>query len=155
MAASSKRLVQWMDEEGMAPEWLKQVDWAIDYDTAQITQEKVDQLEVPVNEFFLTKTASEISEEAAKRGFMACPTSNAKDIYGDPHLKARDFWENVEHSELGNTLTYCGPFVKLSEAAVKIFRRAPLIGEHNEQVYERELGLSREELTRLRQAEVI
>ena len=155
MAASSKRLVQWMDEEGMAPDWLKQVDWAVEYDTAQITQEEVDRLSEPVDKFFLTKTAAEISEEAAKRGFMACPTSNAKDICEDPHLKARHFWEKVEHPELGDTLTYCGPFVKLSEAAIKIFRRAPLIGEHNEQIYERELGLSREELTRLKQAGVI
>jgi len=144
-----------MDEEGMAPDWLKQVDWAAAYDTSQITQEEVDRLEEPVNKFFLTKTAAEISEEAAKRGFMACPVSNARDICEDPQLKARDFWENVEHPELGDTLTYCGPFVKLSEAAIKIFCRAPLIGEHNEQIYERELGLSREELILLRQAEVI
>jgi formyl-CoA transferase len=35
------------------------------------------------------------------------------------------------------------------------YRRAPLIGEHNEEVYINELGLSKEELLTLKQAGVI
>jgi crotonobetainyl-CoA:carnitine CoA-transferase CaiB-like acyl-CoA transferase len=61
----------------------------------------------------------------------------------------------VEHPELGNSLSYCGPFVKMSETPLKIKRRPPLIGEHNEEVYEEELHFRREELLFLKQSHVI
>jgi crotonobetainyl-CoA:carnitine CoA-transferase CaiB-like acyl-CoA transferase len=103
----------------------------------------------------MTKTTSEVSEETAKRGIMGCPVSNSRDICNDHHLEARNFWQNVPHPELGESLTYCGPFVQLSEAAMTVRRRAPLIGEHNREVYEKELGIGREALILLKQAGVV
>ena len=58
-------------------------------------------------------------------------------------------------SELGTTVTYPGPFAKASETPIKTSRRAPLIGEHNEEVYLDELGLSQQDLLTLQQAKVI
>ena len=52
-------------------------------------------------------------------------------------------------------LTYPGAPVKMTETPWKIHRRAPLIGEHNEEVYLKELGLSREELALLKANGVI
>jgi formyl-CoA transferase len=43
----------------------------------------------------------------------------------------------------------------MSEARCTIRRRAPLIGEHNQEIYKGELGLSDEELGILKQAAVI
>ncbi len=60
----------------------------------------------------------------------------------------------VEHPEMGDRLTYCGPFIKFSEAAIDIKRRPPLTGEHNEEVYG-ELGISKQELLALQQAGII
>lgn len=82
------------------------------------------------------------------------PLSTAEDLWENAQLRARDFWVPLEHPELGVTLPYCGPFVKLSETPLKIERRAPLIGEHNEEVYG-ELGIAAGELARLKQAGVI
>jgi crotonobetainyl-CoA:carnitine CoA-transferase CaiB-like acyl-CoA transferase len=53
------------------------------------------------------------------------------------------------------SITYHGPFLKTSETFDRVYRRAPLIGEHNEEVYIRELGMSKEELLTLKQMEVI
>jgi len=61
----------------------------------------------------------------------------------------------VEHPELGTTITYPGAFGIFSEMSPRISRRAPLIGEHNEEIYEKELGISREKLITLKQAGVI
>ena len=155
MADSTARFVQWMDEEGAAPQWLVKRDWVFEHDTSKMTQEEVDRVINPFVEFLRTKTKSEVSEEAAKRGIMACAVSDTADICHDRHLQARDFWVEIEHPELGQSITYNGPFIKLSEAPMKTFRRAPLIGEHNEEIYEKELGLSREELIRLCEAGVI
>ncbi len=153
--ASSAALVRWMDEDGMAPEWLKSFDWVNEFDTAKITQEVVDPVAGTVANFFLTKTKKEIMERALRDRIIVAPVNTAEDIWRNPHLTARDFWIKVEHPELGESLPYCGPFAKMSTTPLKIRRRAPLIGEHNEEVYEQELGLQREELLFLKQSHVI
>jgi len=43
----------------------------------------------------------------------------------DAQLKARDFWTEIPHAELGGTLTYPRPCVAFSEAPCDIRRRAP------------------------------
>ena len=55
---------------------------------------------------------------------------------------------------MGDAITYPGAFVKPSEAAFGIRHRAPLIGEHNEEIYG-ELGFSEGELAILKQEGVI
>lgn len=151
MAESTARFVGWMKDEGAAPQWLIDRDWVFDHDTSKISQEEIDRVIKPFADFLSTKSKSEVSEEAVKRGIMSCPVSDIRDICDDLQLKARDFWVDIEHPELGSKLTYNGPFVKLSEAPLRIRRRAPLVGEHNPEIYVDELGLSKEELVRLRQ----
>ena len=56
----------------------------------------------------------------------------------------------VEHPELGDTITYAGAPLQMSHHRWGIRQRAPLIGEHNEEVYQAELGLSREEVAILK-----
>ena len=73
----------------------------------------------------------------------------------DKQLQSRGFWKRVEHSELHNTITYPGAFAKLSETPIRLHRRAPLIAEHNEDIFVKELGISKEELTALRKEGVI
>jgi crotonobetainyl-CoA:carnitine CoA-transferase CaiB-like acyl-CoA transferase len=70
-------------------------------------------------------------------------------------LKSREYWVDLEHPELGTKITYPGPFVKLSETPIRINRRAPLIGEHNEEIYIKELGMTHKELQALKRAKVI
>ena len=60
-----------------------------------------------------------------------------------------------EHPELGDTITYPGAFAKFNNNPIEIRRRAPLIGEYNQEIYEEELGMSREQLILLKQAGVI
>ena len=72
-----------------------------------------------------------------------------------PQLVERGFWTEVAHPELGTSLTYPGGFVKLTEADCGIRNRAPLIGEHNNEIYCGELGISEEELSTLKQGNII
>ena len=53
------------------------------------------------------------------------------------------------------TITYPGYAIKMSETPYRVQRRPPLIGEHNEQVYEKEMGYSREQLVTLKNRGVI
>ena len=53
------------------------------------------------------------------------------------------------------TLTYPASFHALSLTPGKIKRRAPLIGEHNDEVYGKELRISKSQMALLKQAGVI
>ena len=86
---------------------------------------------------------------------MLCPVSTFSEIATNAQLKAREFWTDMRHPELDTTIRYPGAFIKMSETPVAIKRRAPLISEHNLDIYEGELGLSRSELAALEQARII
>ena len=86
---------------------------------------------------------------------MLYPVATTDDMLENAQLAARGFWEEVEHPELGTTITYPGSFANSSEISPRISRRAPLIGEHNQEIYEQELGISKEKLVTLKQAGVI
>jgi benzylsuccinate CoA-transferase BbsE subunit len=150
----NRALVDWMYEEGMCPDYLKNIDFNT-WDVFNITQEGWEEIESPVGKFFLTHTKAELLEEGAKRKCPICPVSSPSEVVNSLQLKAREFWINVEHPELGTTLKYPGFFGKLSETPCKIYRRPPLIGEHNMEVYKDILGLSEEEIVMLKQANII
>jgi crotonobetainyl-CoA:carnitine CoA-transferase CaiB-like acyl-CoA transferase len=71
-----------------------------------------------------------------------------EDVVNSPQWRAREYWQEVEHPELGRTFLYPGPFVKFSATPIQYRRRAPLLGEHNAEVYGA-LGLSAGELALL------
>jgi crotonobetainyl-CoA:carnitine CoA-transferase CaiB-like acyl-CoA transferase len=80
---------------------------------------------------------------------------NISDLMDNPQLASRDFWINLPHPEMNDSLTYPGPFAVLSESPIAIRRRAPLIGEHNTEIFEKELRISRKDMAALKKAEVI
>jgi len=151
---SSRALVDWANSEGYALE-LKDFDFATMWDNATLTQEESDARNSCIARFLMTKTKAELYEEAVKRGVLLAPCSTFEDVLVNAQLEARDFWEMVEHPELGESLKYPGAPVKLKETPWKIHRRAPLVGEHNEEVYVKELGLSKEEMAVLKANGVI
>jgi benzylsuccinate CoA-transferase BbsE subunit len=104
---------------------------------------------------FMAHTKAELLNKALKREIQLYPVSTPADILENPQLAARGFWESVEHPELGTAISYPGAFVLASEASPRIVRRAPHIGEHNADIYEKELGMSKEELVTLKQTGVI
>jgi len=108
-----------------------------------------------VSNFLGTVSKKEFQEEAVKKRIMGYPVSTPKDIMEHPQLAAREVWQDVEHPELGTPITYPGPWVKLSQSSCGIRRRAPLIGEHNHDIYVGELGLSEDELKESKERGII
>jgi len=152
-AKTFHELVNWMDSEGMANEYLRAVDWE-NLDMFNVTQEVVDQISKPIEEFFLSHTKREIAQGAVKRGISICPLSSMEDLLNDAQLESRNFWVEIEHPELNTKITYPREFVKSSEKVCATRSRAPLIGEHNEEIYG-EVGLSKQDLVVLKQAGII
>jgi len=153
-ALANEQLAEWMDAEGMLPEEWRGRDWSqLDFNI--INQEELDHHTAVVSEFFERHTRQELWEESQKRGIWIYPASNMKDLMENPQLKERGFWVPIHHDELDDTVTYPGPFAVFSETPIGEWRRAPLIGEHNEEIYEREMGFSKEDLVVLAEAGVI
>jgi len=146
--------IKWMEEEGMLDDFLREFDWAA-FDYATATPEVIEGVAERTRKFFMARTKAELFEEALKRNVMLYPVATIADIMENAQLAARGFWMEVEHPELDSIITYPGAFAYASEVPPGISRRAPLIGEHNQEIYEKELGFSSEELIILRQAKVI
>ncbi len=146
-------LLEWMDREGMLGP-LKGFDFR-SWDAWSSTPEQTRLISDVLAAFFRTKTKGEIFQAALKYGFFAAPVSDARDLWENPQLRARDFWVELEHPELGISIPYPGAFVSMSRTPIRLRRRAPLIGEHNQEVYQAELGLSSQELRRLQAEGVI
>lgn len=153
-ARVNRALVEWMDSEGMANEFLRTIDWE-SFDMGLSTQEFHNKLEERLAAFFLRHSRAELYQEAINRRIMLYPVSASWEGLNSPQLKARGFWVEVAHEELGTTILYPGAFIKSSEAHVGIRRRAPLIGEHNEEIYEGELRIAKETLVALAKSRVI
>ena len=103
----------------------------------------------------MAHTKAELLEGAVKHQVMLYPVSTTADLLKNVQLIARGFWVQVEHLELGTEITYPGAFGCSSEISPEISRRAPLIGEHNEEIYESELGVTKDSLVMLKQSGVI
>ena len=153
-AKTNRALIQWLDEEGLAAEDLKVIDWE-SFDMAQATEKVYPLISKPLGTFFGMHTREELYKGALERKIMLYPVNTVEDLLKDPQLKARGFWQEVEHPELGMTFIYPGAFVSIPQAPIGIRRRAPLIGEHNEEIYEKVLGFSREKTIILKQEKVI
>lgn len=151
---TNQALVEWMDSRGKAPEFLKNKEWKT-FNIAEVTQEEIDQMEEPIARFFEQVTKKEFLEEVIQREMLGYPVATVEEIFQDPQLEARNFWQSVDHPELGNSILYPGGFAKFSEAPCGIWRRAPLIGEHNEEVYCREMGMTKEELAKLKEEGIV
>jgi benzylsuccinate CoA-transferase BbsE subunit len=151
---TNRAIVKWMEEENIAPDHLKNFNWNA-FDMATQTQEMQDQIEIHISRLFSKFTKEELYNEAMKRGIMLGPVNTSKDIIENNQLRARKFWVDIYHSELSTHIRYPGAFAKLSETPINIRYRAPLIGEHNQDVYQSELGLSNSELNNLQKGGVI
>jgi CoA:oxalate CoA-transferase len=106
-----------------------------------------------VRPWFLQRTKKEIVEICQEWRVPAASVNDVSDLLKEEQYKARDFWLELDHPEAG-VLPYAGPPFKMSETPAG-YQRAPLLGEHNEEIYMNRLGLTRMEMDRLRRERII
>jgi benzylsuccinate CoA-transferase BbsE subunit len=147
-------LVKWMSDEGLATEFLNNYDWD-DLDYMTVNQDIINQIEEPTRIFFLSHTKSELLAGAVKHRIFFYPQFTTADILTDIQLVDRKFWVELTHPELNTTIRYPGAFAVASETPFRVTRRAPLIGEHNQEVFQTLLRLSPDEIRRMAREKVI
>ena len=153
-APANQALSQWMDDDGIENPLREIKDWNT-YDRSTVTLEEKTVREKAMAQFFLGHTKKELDTEGRRRGINAAVANTPDEVAEHSQLKARDYWVELEHQELGRTMPYPGHFFLSTETTTKIKRRAPLVGEHNTEVYKELLGLSDLEITELKNNGVI
>lgn len=104
-------------------------------------------------EWALGQDNQEAWRKAQEHRAMAAPINSAADLHVDPHYAYRGFWNRIE-TDAGLTSYPASPFT-MDNARVSVRRPAPVLGEHNVEIFAGELGFSREELGKLKQGGVI
>lgn len=117
-------------------------------------QEYRDLLDIYINDMTETMSVEHVYHEGQRRHIALTPLNRPAQVIRDAHLAARDYFVELEHASVG-PLRYPGAPYRHSATPWRLSRAAPRIGEHNDEVYGRELGLSPERLRALRDARVI
>ena len=163
-------LFDWMEKDGMIGDLREKHQAVIDkltdlmfifgitmnleaYD--KFLDEDFPPVENQLKAFLMSKTKQELYEGGQGRRIQLSMVSTVEDLLASPQLNALGYFVDVEHPDLGATLKYPGAPYHLSATPWRIERRAPLIGEHNLDIYEKEMGFSREKIIQLKQGGII
>jgi len=111
-----------------------------------------DQWQPTADAWFAERTKAQATEDLLAAGLPVGPVQNASDLFGDPHLQARQMLPAIEDPIVG-PYQMAGPVPRLSGSEPCI-GPAPTLGQHTECVL-RSIGYGPEKIAALRQAEVI
>ncbi len=131
------------------PEW---TGWDLFKTTADRVNNQ-DVIEMKVEEWLVDHTMEEVFEMAAKARLPIAPVANLDLVLEMGQLKSRDYFQQLEHPAAGN-LIYAGAPYKLTTNAWQLRRPAPLLGQHNREIFE-QFGISKDEFVSLEKAGVI
>src|SRR5262249_32075685 len=110
----------------------------------------LDRIVPPVERFLQSHTKQELFDGAVARRILLFPVATPADICSNPQLEARRYFRKVDHPDLGTPLTFLGPFVEASATPPQLPRFPPRLGQHNAQIFVEEMGLTVDDLCRLR-----
>ncbi|MCH2518634.1 MAG: CoA transferase [Dehalococcoidia bacterium] len=113
-----------------------------------------DELDEIISRWTSTQSQYQVMEALQSAGIPAGPVLNAKALLADPQYRARGFFQPADHADetgLGRK-EYVGRGWSLSESPINPIRPAPMLGEANDYVLSRMLGLNDEEIQRLKDA---
>lgn len=101
------------------------------------------------------RDARELMAALQARGVHAMRLEHQEEMFEDPHLNARDYFQPLTHPEAG-THQYPGPMTKFSrQPLIPLRGPAPCLGEHNREVLQGLLGLGDDDYQQLLDDEII
>lgn len=114
----------------------------------------IDVLDAVITKSTKLLTKQELFEQGQERDIGVFPCYTVAEVANCPQLAARDFFLEADHPVVGRLKYPRTPYL-IEGAPMPITRHAPLLGEHNEEIYTEELGLSKEQLDIMRAAGII
>jgi CoA:oxalate CoA-transferase len=100
------------------------------------------------------RTTAEWADVFEKDGIPYSPVNNVKQICEDPQIRFRDMLVEIDQPGIGK-MKIAGSPLRLSETPGKVYRGAPALGEHTEEILTTLLKKKKTEITALRNEGVI
>ncbi len=124
--------------------------WLSDGRFATLAQRK--EHETDLNELIAAWTREQDAERIMWRlqcrGVHAARINTVRDLFSDPQIAFRNFWQKQEHPEIGSQ-NYRVVSYELSQTPGRVRRAAPCLGADNEEVFIDWLGIPREQYEEL------
>jgi len=137
-----KRLVEFMGNP----------EWASDelFKDRLARGQNIDALKALMMEWLSGWKVQDLYREAQQRRIPFAPVNTMQYLYESEHLREREFFVQLDQPEMG-TLNLPGMPSRYGSAPWALRRPAPRLGQHNEEIFCGELGLTSERLNALRQ----
>ena len=113
-----------------------------------------DEIQPHIEEWMARHTSDEIYRRAQERSVPVGPVRTVAEVMAWEQARQRGFFAEVEHPEAGR-LEYPTAAYRFSKTPWRAERPAPLLGQHNDEVFRGRLGYSRRDLVRLSAAGVV
>ncbi|MEA1959523.1 MAG: CoA transferase [Chloroflexota bacterium] len=112
-----------------------------------------DEVEAAIRPWVESHSTKEVFDACCDWRIPCGMVLGVEELEGDPQYEARSYFREIDHPEAGR-LKYPGAPFKMSETPADI-NRAPLLGEHNDEIFIDMLGMSRDEIGGLKERNVI
>jgi CoA:oxalate CoA-transferase len=112
------------------------------------------ELEPILSEAMKVRTTYEWVSELEQMGIPCGPVNTIDKVAGDPQIKARNMIIEIEHPEAGTFKVVNSPF-RFSRSSYKVEKASPELGAHNEEVLGSLVGMTPEQIGRLKDAGII
>ncbi len=138
--------------EGSVPEWYANEPRY--QDRRELSLKYADEMDSLLAPWLMSHTKKEIYDLCLEKRIPFAPVRNMEEVVNDEHLKVREYFVEYDHPAAGR-LKYPGAPGKFTETPWSIEVPAPLLGQHNEDIYCGRLGYAKQELAELRIGGVI
>lgn len=148
---------------GAGERWLPRIFAMIDrpdlvnnpkFANAEARMKNIDEFNAVFYGWLAEHTKQEVFDAAAKARYPIAAVYNTRELVDNPHYRSRGFFVDIDHPVAGR-FAYPGAPVIMSEGGYAIRRPAPLLGEHNAEIYGERLGYSAHDISLLRRNDVI
>ena len=123
------------------------------FDSSARRQDNASQLAQILETIFLRGSSQHWLDLLEGAGVLCAPVNYSRELFTHPHVLENDLVAEHDSADLGR-LKQRGMVVKLSETPGKLWRAAPGLGQHTDEVLS-ELGYSEEKIQELRGKRVI
>jgi crotonobetainyl-CoA:carnitine CoA-transferase CaiB-like acyl-CoA transferase len=107
-----------------------------------------------LTEWLVNHNKEDLYHQGQAAGVPFAVAYSSKDLVDSEQLAERGFFTEIDHPKTGKVKYPSAPY-NFSETPWQVIRPAPLLGEHNEDIFTRRLGHSCEKMAKLGAAGVI
>ena len=118
--------------------------------TLELRKDNEDELEAIITAWTSTRRADEVANALQRAGVPAAVVADNRYLADeDPHIRARDYFVELAHPEVG-VKQHCGVPWKLSRTPTPVRAPAPTMGQHTDEILTSLLGYSGDQVAQLR-----